>query len=99
MNISISFTCYFLYAKRFEEKNLSVQDKHWKMKKKFRHMQHMHKAGEMAEENQTAAKSYKWMDGVKELTNCPSKDWKPFKLLAESYVNPSSLTRLTTLRK
>lgn len=66
---------------------------------KFRHMQHVHRAREMAEESQRAAKLYKWMDGVRELTNCPNKEWKPFKLLSESYVNPSSLIRLSTLRK
>lgn len=94
MNINVSFTCSFLYTNRFEEKNLSAQDR---PEMKFRHMENIHRAGEMAEENQsaTATKLHKWLDGERELTYCPNTEWKPFKLLAESYVNPSSLTRLT----
>lgn len=64
-------------------------------------MENIHRAGEIAEENQSAteAKLYKWLGGERELTSCLSIEWKPFKLLAESYVNPSGLTRLTTLRR
>lgn len=64
-------------------------------------MENIHRTGEIAEENQsaTAAKLYKLVDGERELASCLNTEWKPFKLLAESYVNPSSLTRLTTLRK